>query len=313
MLAVGAAWWAAGGWDAWVALDPMDRPYRPEERAALLKGPYLAWLGDSVCLCQATWSEEDLRTPPLGALAQQRLCGPGGLLGSAWAFVEECRLGSSARGFEPMARAFCAAGAPPRIAVIEVNLRSLNSKGLNGFAGPPRAPRRGALKAEGAALRGLAAWGRNALQGAFSPSALRDEVDPRHGRPPSPEEAAAGFRKVYGGGFVLDGPMLEALLQTGRIFRQSGCRVFYFLAPMERLQFVRTLGERTLAQRDLAAARVVTALTAEGFEALDLQAGPSSGFFEPPTEHLDAGARRRLAEQVVAWLGERLHARPLNP
>jgi hypothetical protein len=329
-LVLGAAWLASGGWAAWVALDPLNRPYRPAESPVGIKGPYVAWLGDSVCLAQQAWSAEDLGTPSLGELMRHRLCGEGSLLGADWKFLAECRSGTSGPGYELAAKAFCASGAPPRIAVIPVNLRSLNAKGANGFAGPPAPVDAGALARArarpepwakrlvkglgepGAALRGLAAWGRKTLHDAFSPIGLREERDSRQGGPPSPQETAAGFRRVYGNGFGLDAAVLEALLRSGRLLRQSGCRVFYYLTPVERARFEELMGRQALAGRDQAAERVVAALKAEAFEVLDLQASLREGFYEPPSEHLDARARIWLAERLTAWIGERLHAKPLG-
>jgi hypothetical protein len=111
-----------------------------------------------------------------------------------------------------------------------------------------------------------------------------------------------GLARVYGQGYELDEAGVEALLNAGKLLRAKGCRVLYYLTPAERRRLAAQLGEGVLAQRDAAAATVLARLQGAGFEVLDLHAALSTGFFEPPSEHLDARARVWLAGALTDWI-----------
>lgn len=343
----GAALVVSGGWRALLDLDPAGGAALGQLTVPD-RGPTLIWMGDSVCSARASWDPPDMKVGDLGSLAAAELCGPGSLLGEAWRFVPAYSSGYAGRQFEAQTAKLLRRGAAPRVGVIEVNLRGLNAKGTNGFMPAPDHGLRelggdldigwhrlGPLAALGPVFRSLAALINGVLQELFVPVPQSASASPKPNRQTRPgtdvgaqraapklpaavaaeasrQEAEAGQRRIYGQGYELDEGGLEALLKAGTLLRERGCRVFYYLTPAERELLQRQLGAGVLAQRDEAVRRVVTRLEAAGFEVLDLQAALSRGFIEPPSEHLDAEARRWLAARLTGWLGERLRAKPLT-
>jgi hypothetical protein len=227
-------------------------------------------------------------------------------------------------------------GEYPDAAVIGVNMRSLNRLGDIGFFKLPAGglfyqPGKDATPIQ-SLYRGLTAWTRDMMvstlavdprpsaliappssgSDAASPISVVPEREPLPGAtPPNPARHAANgdkgsYPSVYGEGYALDPATERALLHTGEILRAGGTVVLYYLTPVDLKDLQIHCGSATLAAVESSSALVVGRLKGDGFPVLDEHALLNDGFIAPPTEHLDANGRIRLAQALVPWINAAL-------
>lgn len=289
----------------------------------------LLWFGDSVSTSEGVAA--DTRTPILMDLIKD------GLKSSLrqgrvwqWQFDPFQSAGYYAAQFEQYAFLIRRRGQYPAVAVIEVNVRSLNRLGDNGFFKLPSAglfnqADRNTFSVA-SLYRGLAAWTRAMVVSLFDVTErpVLGPVSPLAGTEPSPAVPLghdalpgaappipsqnlalgmkAGYQSVYGDGYELDTAAVGSLLHTGEILRAGGTMVLYYLTPVDLEDLRNYCGTATLAVVNRSSALVVAKLKADGFPVLDEHALLNDGFISPPSEHLLAPGRTRLAKALLRWI-----------
>jgi hypothetical protein len=286
----------------------------------------LEFFGDSTCECVKNGDPADEAVPALGVLVQRRLSGAAGLLPRAWRVVPVCASGNNAYAFETVISGLILAPNPPKAAIIVVNMRSLNTLGFNGFPGnggvapallhlPEFSGRRRSRPSSfggirdavrfsraAALLRSLTEWSREGLVDLITPGPLPDPDAPSR-----PEQMVqTNFKRVYGDGYALNEKTLEALISSGDLLAARGCRTLYYITPVDRAGVAREVGPGVVRQLDAGAAQAASDLRQAGYPVLDLYALLDKGFIDPPSEHLAAAGRQKVARLLSAWAYQEL-------
>ncbi len=336
---IGVAAFSVGGLHGLANMDSRNPPGSaplsvPPFRAFKNRGLSLLWFGDSVSTVIRRDDAADARTPCLLDLVRSRFTRHGGAKGRAWRVWTFQQSGYEGLRFLQYARFLRRAGQFPDVAVVGVNMRSLNRLGKNGFLGPspgdlvltcPRVPPIDIL------YRGLAAWTHAMVHsvfyvepkplgrasGALNTAAADAPNDDSAGDPGdalpgnrAPRRRAEverlgvvnGYKLVYGQGYGLNPGELAALADTGAVLRAGGTLVLYYITPLDGPQLRAREGKATADAMERSVQEVVVCLRTAGFHVLDEHALLREGFMEPPSEHLDAQARLKLAGVLVPWV-----------
>lgn len=306
-------------------LGPLGRQVMPANSGK----PELLYLGDSVCIC----TPQVLQDKAAGTLGEMLKRGlqqsvPAFASGQTL-FVEDCEAGRRGYGYDTRVLVHLRKGQWIRLAVISVNPRALNLRGSTGFNDPspmhlpvelPQhelgsdwAVQPWALTAKGA-FRGLGRDLYALLVKPFEPQPSRTEPalavteagNQALKLQTSSKSVAQDLYEVYGHGYGLDPEVLQGLLAAGARVQQAKGRVLYYVTPFDRPLIRQQLGAERLAEVDRGVAEAVRRIRAAGYSVLDLSRDADTGFYEPPSEHLEAPQRQRLADKLVLEIGKAL-------
>ncbi len=338
VLWIGVAVYSVGGLEGLANMASRNPSYiapdvAPPFREFKNRGTSFLWFGDSVSSFVHGGDPVDERTPCLWHLVRADLGGGRRRSGRARMFRTFQGAGFDGLHFLVYARYLARIDEYPDIAVVGVNMRSLNHLGITGFMRPFRkdvfAKRNGELSL-GTYYRGLEGWTRAMVHGVFfvapeptkaagrkvagmakapgtaSPGDLGDALPGTRTplRRTSDERLGAekGYQMVYGHGYVLNRGMLADLVHTGEVLRKGGCLVLYYITPYDGRQLRAREGNATADAMERAENEVVVALRSAGFNVLDEHALLKGSFAEPPSEHLAAAGRIKLAGVLVPWI-----------
>jgi len=323
-------------------LRDMDPRNPPGEASAVPPAPgprtgpgrSLLWFGDSVSTSIRKDDPVDARTPCLMALVRMGLARRGSAGARAWDFRALQDNGYDGIHFVKYAQYLEKIGRYPDVAVVGINMRSLNRLGQNGFFGPFRSDPFGehplTVEFIPEYCRGLSAWTGDLVRSLFHvEKTAPSNADGKSGAAPvngnasnaspdflpgaaAPERPSLdgrmgvekGYKVVYGSGYSLDRTTLEALVDTGLVLRKGGTLVLYYVTPLDARQLRAREGNSTASELERSVREVDARLRSQGFDVLDVHDLLAGGFIEPPSEHLGAKSRITLSRCLVAWIRE---------
>jgi hypothetical protein len=243
--------------------------------------------------------ERDNREENFGAMLVSDLSGPKGTLGPGWEVLLVCEPGAGADYFEWAAKRMSRMAKLPTAVVIAVNLTFLNARRTNGVLVPNDGPIgfRERLRFVYSYLAfnirsWLELWIPPDLE--YAPKVSSQEL----------LEAKSRLRthQMYGDGFLFNIKAFATLERVGTSLRARGVHVIYFVEPLPLAVISRDAPVGTVEALEKGERRAVARLNDADFQVLDFHSALSSGFFEPPTTHLDAPARRKIADSLSLGL-----------
>ena len=331
-----AAWFSCGGTAGLLQRDP--RAAVVDLRASLERGlaaqprPCLVYFGDSSCYYGRYMDAADWKRPKLKDLLQMRLT-QAGILGPRRGMVAACMGGCGGKEFEEAAGGLRSGGSAPDLALVVGDLYVMNGlyhrdAHAAGSSSPTHLDSAVRRAWRGATVgmaplrfgliprlaRAVLAWARATCMEALTPQARGAwKARPAAGTPQDQAHAKAAlldlgiqrrFEDNFADGYDLDRASLDGLMGLGRSLGAHGCRVYYYLTPVNRGALEQWGGQVLAGSVERGAQVAVVALKAEGWPVLDLHGELQGHLPEPPASHLDLEGRQALAERLAVWLKE---------